>query len=77
MRGPSTDIDSILSGLKTRTVDMRPPSANVNSTGDISDFDDSLISAASLKDMQNMNPPKRTNRRRRNGSDKNTISLDI
>lgn len=81
MRGPSTDIDSILSGLKTRTIDMRPPSANVNSsgnsTGDISDFDDSLISAASLKDMQNMNPPKRTNRRRKNGSDKNTISLDI
>lgn len=81
MRGPSSDIDNILSGLKTRTIDMRPPTSNVNSsgnsTGDISDLDDSLISAASLKDMQNMNAPKRTNRRRRNGSDKNTISLDI
>ena len=88
MRGPSTDIDNILSGLKTRTVDMRPtppaalPQTNIGgggggSIGDLSDLDDSLISVASLKDMQNMNAPKRTKQRRKNGSDKNTISLDI
>ena len=81
MKGPSTDINNILSGLKTRTVDMHPPTPTYeygNSGGGISDLDDSLISAASLKDMQNMNGPKRTNRRRKhNGSDKNTIALDI
>jgi len=86
MRGPSTDIDNILSGLKTRTVDMRPtppalPQTNIGggggSIGDLSDLDDSLISVSSLKDMQNMNAPKRTKQRRKNGSDKNTISLDI
>jgi hypothetical protein len=102
MRGPSTDIDSILSGLKTRTVDMRPQaqapaqaqaqalgqttsstpmnpsiSDNISLSGAISDLDDSLISVASLKDMQNMNVPKRAGRRRKNGSDKNTIALDI
>lgn len=83
MRGPqTTDIDSILSGLKTRTVDIHPPmppqqqqsmppqmmSMNVE--------DDSMISISSLRDMQNTNMPKRSNRRR-NRSDKNTISLDI
>jgi len=104
MRGPSTDIDNILSGLKTRTVDMRPQaqaqalgqvpvpapapsqsqsssmSMNISDTismNGMSDLDDSLISVASLKDMQNMNVPKRAGRRKKNGSDKNTIALDI
>jgi hypothetical protein len=35
-----------------------------------------MISISSLKDMQNANMPKRSNRRK-NRSDKNTISLDI
>jgi hypothetical protein len=76
MKGPQTDIDSILSGLKTRTVDIHPP-ANVQET--VSDYggaDDSMISISSLKDMQDANMPKRT-RRRNNGSRGNTISLDI
>ena len=38
--------------------------------------DDSMISISSLRDMQNTNLPKRTNRRKQR-SDKNTISLDI
>jgi hypothetical protein len=76
MRGPqNTDIDNILSGLKTRSVNIHeqtPPHSNISMTQD----DDSMISISSLKDMQNSNMPKRTNRRK-NRSDKNTISLDI
>jgi hypothetical protein len=71
MRGPqTTDIDNILSGLKTRTVNIhdQPMVETVND-------DDSMISISSLKDV-NGSMPKRSNRRR-NGSAKNTISLDI
>ena len=37
--------------------------------------DDSTISISSLKDMQNATGPKKS--KRKNKSDKNTISLDI
>ena len=67
MRGPQTDIDNILSGLKTKTVDIHQESNG----------DDSMISVSSLKDMQGSSIPKKSNRRRNNGSNKNTISLDI
>jgi hypothetical protein len=82
MRGPKTDIDNILSGLKTRTIDIHPPApvaAPMSSamSDTMSDYaDDSVISIASLRDMQNTNMPKRS-RKRNNGSNKNTISLDI
>jgi hypothetical protein len=91
MRGPqNTDIDNILAGLKpkTRTVEMpqsqtqpqRQPEPftklNNTSRSDYGD-DDSIISITSLKDMQNANGPKKSNRRKRNASEKNTISLDI
>lgn len=66
MRGPQTDIDNILSGLKTKTVDIHEDNG-----------DDSMISISSLKDMQGSSIPKKSNRRRNNGSNKNTISLDI
>ena len=71
MKGPqNSDIDNILSGLKTRTIDIQQPSAPSNQG------DDSMISISSLNEMQNTNMPKRTNRRK-NKSDKNVISLDI
>jgi hypothetical protein len=64
MTGPkSMDIDNILSGLKTKTVNL-------------SNDDDSMMSLGSLTDMQNTKMPKNSNRRR-NKSDKNVISLDI
>jgi hypothetical protein len=68
MRGPqTTDIENILSGLKTKTV--------VNTNMDIGE--DSMISVTSLRDMDG-NMPKRSNRKpRQNKSDKNTVSLDI
>jgi hypothetical protein len=63
MRGPqSSDIDNILSGLKTKQVN-------------ISEENDSMISIGSLKDLDNNSMPKRSRRKPR--SDKNTVSLDI
>jgi hypothetical protein len=68
MKGPQTsDIDNILSGLKTR---------NINIQETINTEDDSMVSISSLKDIQNNNMPKRSNRKK-NNSAKNTISLDI
>jgi hypothetical protein len=70
MRGPqNTDIDNILAGLKTKTIDIHPPVQNNGG-------DDSMISISSLKDMQGASIPKKSNRRK-NISNKNTISLDI
>jgi len=66
MRGPqNSDIDNILAGLKTRTVDIHGQNNE----------DDSMISISSLRDAQNNSLPKRSKRKQR--SDKNTISLDI
>ena len=71
MTGPKmTDIDNILAGLKTKTVDIHQPPTQEFNEGD------SMISIASLKDLQNSAMPKRTNRRKPR-SDRNVISLDI
>jgi hypothetical protein len=75
MRGPTTDIDNILSGLKTKAVNIHEQSTSNANLG-ITVEDDSMISISSLKDMQNGQMPKRSNRRK-NTSNKNTISLDI
>jgi hypothetical protein len=67
MAGPkNTDIDNILSGLKTKTI-------NIHETQNTED--DSMVSISSLKDMQGTMMPRR--RGRKNKSDKNVISLDI
>ena len=72
MRGPqNSDIDDILSGLKTRTVNIHE-----NQPASTTQGNDSMISITSLNEMQNTNMPKRANRRK-NKSDKNIISLDI
>ena len=66
MKGPS-DISEILSGLKTKTINIQDPGAVNN---------DSTISVSDLKDLQNDgNMPKKSKRRQK--SDKNTVSLDI
>lgn len=62
MAGPrNTNIDGILSGLKTKTVDL-------NQRRD----DDSIMSVSSIKDL---NEPR--SGRSRKGSNKNVISLDL
>jgi len=68
MRGPS-DISDILSGLKTKTINI--------SEEETVDGNSSTISIAELKELQASggNMPKRSKRRPK--SDKNTVSLDI
>lgn len=77
MRGP-TDINNILSGLKTKTVDIKNPyasemSQNLNTAAN----DSSTISISDLKELQEqgVNAPKKSKRRQK--SDKNTVSLDF
>jgi hypothetical protein len=79
MKGPS-DISDILSGLKTKTINIsEQPLRTSSSKNEVDPFPDnnsSTISINDLKDLQNdTNVPKRT--RRKPKSDKNTVSLDI
>ena len=72
MRGPS-DISDILSGLKTKTIDITPASPKISEDNN---NNNSTISLDDLKSIQTEgNVPKRT--RRKQKSDKNTVSLDI
>ena len=81
MRGPqNTEIDNILSGLKTINITDRTPEPSYKNQDitveSIYPEDESIISISSLKDLHSQNITKRT-KRSRNKSDKNTISLDI
>ena len=70
MKGP-TDITDILSGLKTKTINIQEPSTNQNVNND-----SSTISISDLKDLQgDGNMPKKSRRRQKSSS--NTVSLDI
>ena len=72
MKGPS-DISDILSGLKTKTIEITPQNQNHSN---FTDNGSSTISVDDLKSIQGEgNVPKRS--RRRQKSDKNTVSLDI
>ena len=76
MKGPS-DISDILSGLKTKTINIHE---HTNENKEVSapslPMESSTISISDLKELQtDGNLPKKS--RRRNGSNKNTISLDI
>ena len=74
MNGPS-DISDILSGLKSKPGANNAPQMNVQSEPIQLNDDSSTISISELKEIQNAHPPKRSKRRQK--SDKNTISLDI
>jgi hypothetical protein len=69
MRGPQ-DLNSLLSGLKTREVNIHQPSGMTDNEND------SMVSIASLNDSYNNTLPKKSNRRKQK-SDKNIVSLDI
>lgn len=76
MRGP-TDISNILSGLKTKSVTLQeslpqaPPAQSLNQNEDKT----STISISDLKELQNDHLPHKSKRRQR--SDKNTVSLAL
>ena len=72
MKGP-TDISDILSGLKTKTINIQEQQQNQQNLGT---NDNSTISISDLKDMQSdANMPKKSRRRQKSAS--NTVSLDI
>ena len=74
MKGPS-DISDILSGLKTKTINIQDPNSN-SSLPQNDTNNNSTISISDLKELQGEgNVPKRSKRRPK--SDKNTVSLDI
>jgi len=69
MKGPS-DITDILSGLKTKTINIQQSNVPNNQN------DNSTISINDLKELQNEgNMPKRSGRRKKSAS--NIVSLDI
>ena len=74
MRGPS-DINNILSGLKTKNVNITPSSSSSANANQASEDKGSTISISELKDLQNDNMPNKTKRKPK--SERNTISLDI
>ena len=83
MKGPS-DISDILSGLKTKTINIQETSPRSNnpmngsSSNDIMEGNSSTISISDLKELQgDGNMPKRSKRKSNSNSNKNTISLDI
>ena len=70
MKGPS-DISDILSGLKTKTINIQESAKQSQPVND-----SSTISISDLKDLQSDgNMPKRSGRRKKSAS--NTVSLDI
>jgi hypothetical protein len=74
MRGPqNVDLNGLLSGLKTREVNIHNATPSFSAAVD---ENDSMVSISSLRDIQNTTMPKKANRRKQK-SDKNTISLDI
>ena len=65
IEGPrNTDIDNILSGLKTKPVDIHEKKDG-----------DSIVSVSSLKDLEGNTMPKKS--KKRNISDRKVVSLDI
>ena len=75
MRGPQNDVDDILSGLKMKTINIHEQQPQqYQPQSQVRVEDESMVSISSLRDMSNMGVPKKSNRRK-NGSEKNTISL--
>ena len=74
MRGP-TDISNILSGLKTKTIQVQPATQESAQMPSLGEDKTSTISISDLKELQNDNLPHKSKRRQR--SDKNTVSLAL
>jgi hypothetical protein len=77
MKGPS-DISSLLSGLKTKTVSVDSGSKNQSNGGggaSAGAIGGSAISASDLNEMKNDNMPSKSKRKQK--SDRTSISLDI
>ena len=89
MRGPS-EVNNILSGLKTREIDITPPSVKDTTPPSVKDTtpkpvsttnttttDKNNLSTISIEDLRDLASTKLPKSKRKQKSDKNTISLDI
>ena len=84
MRGPQNmDLNGLLSGLKTKEINIHEQQQSHQQQNHLNqmfattvDENDSMVSISSLRDSQNNVMPKRSNNRRKQKSDRNTISLD-
>jgi hypothetical protein len=75
MKGPS-DISDILSGLKTKSINIQAPPQQQDFNNNNNMNDNSTISISDLKSLQgDGNMPKKSRRRQKSAS--NTVSLDI
>ena len=74
MKGPS-DISSLLSGLKMKTVTVDSGSKNQSNGGGAGAVGGSTISASDLNEMKNDNMPSKSKRKQK--SDRTSISLEI
>jgi hypothetical protein len=75
MKGPS-DITDILSGLKTKTINIQEARPQASANNNTNNNDSSTISISDLKDLQSDgNLPKKSRRKQKSAS--NTVSLDI
>jgi hypothetical protein len=81
MKGPGQDISDLLSGLKTRTIHVEernppPPSSSSSLPASFSLPNSNNNSSISLSDAKELTGEIKKSRRR-NRSDKNTVSLDL
>jgi len=75
MKGPS-DISDLLSGLKTKTINIQQPQQQQNQNqNQTSQQTHNTLSVHELNDISEIKQPLKTKRKQK--SDKNTISLDI
>jgi multidrug efflux pump subunit AcrB len=80
MKGPSGDISEILAGLKTRTIQVEKQQQQQQQHEQhqpvfVNSNNNSTISLSDTKDLFSNGEPQKS--RRRNRSDKNSVSLDI
>ena len=68
MKGPS-DISDILSGIKTKQINLHQQESDIKES--------STISIQDLKELSSSKLPKSTKKGKKTSSEKNTISLDI
>jgi hypothetical protein len=78
MKGPG-DLSDILSGLKTKTIEISKAPTTMSQNREVTVEDVNNSSTISIEDLKSLqsdgNVPKRS--RRKQKSDKNTVSLDI
>jgi hypothetical protein len=74
MKGPS-DISDLLSGLKTKTINIQQSQQQPQQSQQQQQLKNNTLSVQELNDISEIKQPIKTKRKQK--SDKNTVSLDI